>query len=393
MNSPDRDIPGLASSLPQWERMLASLQATGQHIARGSRVQTPLAQAQLCRYLQRVLRGMLLTAIEVDDADYPQLVRLFDTYLPYGNSNPDCTYFHATVAPQHDYRIHGRRGTARILEIQLMDGHFVAAPAHKGLRTLTDIQPDADGNIDVLLSATERPGVSLPLDPGAHWLYVRQYFYDWDTEVPADLVIERVGAEYPPPLPSAAALARRFDQLIEWIPTWYRFLEARMEGYFAAPADRCVFSTSTGGMDGMFYGKGHFRCEPDEAVIVEFRPPECRYWSFQIMNTFWESQEFDVRQTSLNGHQARLDPDGVFRGVISITDPGVPNWLDPVGHAQGLICARALNPARPPEVALRVVRLDALRRELHAATPTITAAERSATLHRRMLAARRRYRE
>ena len=25
----------------------------------------------------------------------------------------------------------------------------------------------ADGNIDVLLSATERPGVSLPLDPGA----------------------------------------------------------------------------------------------------------------------------------------------------------------------------------------------------------------------------------
>ena len=75
MNSPDRDIPGLAASLPQWERMLASLQATGQHIARGSRVQTPLAQAQLCRYLQRVLRGMLLTAIEVDDADYPQLVQ------------------------------------------------------------------------------------------------------------------------------------------------------------------------------------------------------------------------------------------------------------------------------------------------------------------------------
>ena len=393
MNSPDRDVPGLAASLPQWDRMLASLQAAGQHIARGSRVQTPLAQAQLFRYLQRVLRGMLLTAIEVDDADYPQLVRLFDTYLPYGNSNPDCTYFHATVSPQHDYRIHGRRGTARIVEIQIMDGHFVAAPAHKGLLTLTDIQPDAGGNIDVLLSATERPGVSLRLDPGAHWLYVRQYFNDWNTEVPADLVIERVGAQYPPPLPSAAALARRADQLIEWIPTWYRFLEARMEGYFAAPADRCVFSTSTGGMDGMFYGKGHFRCAHDEAVIVEFRPPECRYWSFQVMNTFWESQEFDVRQTSLNGHQARLDPDGVFRGVISIADPGVPNWLDPVGHAQGLICARALNPARRPEVALRVVRLDALRRELHAATPTISPAERSATLHRRMLAARRRYRE
>ena len=95
------------------------------------------------RYLQRVLRGMLLTAIEVDDPDFPVLVRLFDTYLPYGNSNPDCTYFHATVSPRHTYRISGKRGTARIVEVQVMDGHFVAGPNHKSLGTLPDIQPDA----------------------------------------------------------------------------------------------------------------------------------------------------------------------------------------------------------------------------------------------------------
>ena len=37
------------------------------------------------------------------------------------------------------------------------------------------------------------------------------------------------------------------------------------------------------------------------------------------------------RQSSLNGHQAVLDPDGVFRAVISARDPGVPNWLDTGG--------------------------------------------------------------
>jgi hypothetical protein len=108
------------------------------------------------------------------------------------------------------------------------------------------------------------------------------------------------------------------------------------------------------------------------------------------MNTFWESQEFDVRQTSLNGHQARLDPDGVFRGVISITDPGVPTGSTGRPRTGAHLRARA-NPARPPEVALRVVRLDALRRDA-AATPTILQ-RNAAQPARRMLAARRRYRD
>jgi len=393
VNAPANEHLAAAASLPQWERLLDALREAGAHIANGQRVQHPVARAQLARYLQRILRGMLLTSIEVDDPDYPVLVRLFDAYLPYGNANPDCTYFHATVSSQHEYRIYGRRGTARIVEIQIMDGHFIAGPAHKGLLTLPDIKPDAAGNIDVILSARERPGHWLRLDPGAHWLYVRQYFYDWESEVPADLVIERIGAEYPPPLPSTAEIARRIDRVIDCVPTWYRHLERRIETYFDAPRDRCAFSLSSAGMDNLYYGKGHFSFDDGEALLVEFRPPECRYWSIQVMNNFWESQEFDLRQTSLNGHQAQLDTDGVFRGVISLGDPGVPNWLDPVGHRAGLICTRVLNPAQPPEVALRVVPIEALRRELHPGTPAVAAGERSAALRRRMLSLHRRHRQ
>ena len=104
------------------------------------------------------------------------------------------------------------------------------------------------------------------------------------------------------------------------------------------------------------------------------------------------NQEFDLRQTSLNGHQAHLDPDGVFRGVISVTDPGVPNWLDPVGHANSLICARVLYARSRPETRLRIVPIDRLRAELHPDTPTPTAAARSEVLRRRMLGVRNRYR-
>jgi hypothetical protein len=377
----------------QWQRLLDALGEAGRNVLAGPRAQPAMAQDQAVRYLQRVLRGMLLTAIEVNDADYPVLVRLFDSYLPYGNSNPDCLYLHATVSPQHTYRISGIRGTARVVEVQVMDGHFVAGPKHKGLITLPDLTADSHGSLEIVLSATPQPGNWVRLDPEARWLYLRQYFYDWQTEQPAQLTIERLGAHYPPPLTSGADIACRIERLIGWIPSWFRHLERRVEGYYDSPPDRLQFTASAAGMDGLLYGKGHVSITASQAAILEFRPPECRYWSIQVMNDFWESQEFDVRQTSLNGHQAHLDPDGIFRGVITVTDPGVPNWLDPVGHTNSLICARVLYARSSPETRLRIVPLERLRDELHPDTPTITTAERSESLHRRMLGVRNRYRE
>lgn len=377
----------------QWDRLLEALSEAGRRVLAGPRVQTAIAQGQAVRYLQRVLRGMLLTAVEVDDPDYPILVRLFDTYLPYGNSNPDCIYLHATVSPRHTYRISGSRGTAPIVEVQVMDGHFVAGPNHKSLGTLPDLRADANGTLEIVLSATPQPGNWVRLDPDASWLYLRQYFYDWQTEQPAQLLIERVGATYPPPLISAAEIARRIDRMIGWMPTWFRHLERRIEGYFQSPPDRLQFTASTAGMDGLLYGKGYVKLEAGQAAILEFQPPACRYWSVQVMNDFWESQEFDVRQTSLNGHQAHIDADGLFRGVICVTDPGVPNWLDPSGHLNSLICARVLYASGTPETSLRVVPLERLRRDLHPDTPAVTVSERSESLRRRMLGVRSRFRE
>lgn len=377
----------------QWMRLLTALGEASAHLVQGPRVQSALLQAQHVRHMQRVLRHMFLTAIETEDADYPTLVRLFDSYLPYGNSNPDCIYLHASLSPKHNYRIFGKRGTARIVEVQIMDGHFVAGPNHKSLATLPDLQSDANGNLEIILSGSAQPGNWMRMDPGASWLYLRQYFYDWTNEAPGNLVIERIGATYPPPIISNAELERRINRLIDWVPSWYRHLERRVEGYFESPADSCKFVLSTAGMDGLRYGKGHFNFRADQAVILEFRPPPCRYWSFQLMNNFWESQEFDVRQTSLNGAQGQVDSDGVFRAVISVGDPGVPNWLDPVGHTNGLICGRVLYPSSEPTTTLRVVSLNDLRKELHPSTAVITAAQRSELLRRRMLGVRARYRE
>jgi hypothetical protein len=377
----------------RWRRLLAALEDVAAFTAADERAQTALLRAESSRYLLRVLDNMVLTGVEVADPAYPRLVRLFDTYRQFGNANPDCVYFYCRVSPEHTYRIYGNRGTARLLEVQTMDGHILAGPNHKGLVTLSDLEGDAEGNIEIWLSAEPQPGHWLKLEPDARWLYLRQYYYDWETERPADLAIERVGASYPPPVLTPEALARRVDQIVEWIPTWYRHLANMAASYYSAPPGAMSFVLSKSGMAGLYYGKGHFAFGSGEGILVEFKPPPARYWSFQVMNHFWESLEWDVRQTSLNGHQAHLDDDGVFRAVIADVDPGIANWLDTCGHRTGLICGRVLRPEEPPQASLRVIKLSDLDRHLPKATRRVSRAERSETLRRRMLSVVRRYRE
>jgi hypothetical protein len=147
-----------------------------------------------------------------------------------------------------------------------------------------------------------------------------------------------------------------------------------------------------GGLPGQAYGMGGFRCEPDEALLIEFRPPACRHWSVSLASWYWETIDYATHQSSLNGHQARLDADGVFRGVIAHGDPGVPNWLDPGGHRAGTLAARFLLADAAPEVSLRVLPLAELREALPTDTPEITPAEREAALRRRRRAVWARYR-
>jgi hypothetical protein len=106
--------------------------------------------------------------------------------------------------------------------------------------------------------------------------------------------------------------------------------------------------TAWGGLRGLNYGFGNFRCEPGQAVIIEVDPPPCHYWSFSLGNWYWETIGWANRQSSLNGHQARLDPDGVFRAVICHQDPGVFNWLDPAGGVLGAGRGPARQPAGRP---------------------------------------------
>ena len=93
---------------------------------------------------------------------------------------------------------------------------------------------------------------------------------------------------------------------------------------------------------------GSWKLAPDEALLVEVVPPRGLYWSYSLGNPWWETIDYGAHQSSLNGHQASIDEDGMLRAVIAHEDPGIANWLDTAGHARfRSFCAASARRRRP----------------------------------------------
>jgi len=92
-----------------------------------------------------------------------------------------------------------------------------------------------------------------------------------------------------------------------------------------------------------------------------------------------------------------VDPDGVIRLVVAHRDPGVPNWLDTTGHAQGFLSPRWAYSEQPPAeqwpvITATKVRFDEIRANLHPSTPTVSPDQRRREIGMRQRHVAKRYR-
>ncbi len=374
-----------------WRSLAAAIERAAHQIPSDA---SPRERAEALQYLARFLDAGLRLCVTHADPDHPALVRFVEPAMTWGLDHPDCNYHHAEIRGGAEYRIFGRRGSANHFDLQVDHGHFAngALDAWGTISSLSgrELAQEGDGSFEVFVTREPRGRNWLATRDDAGFVLVREYFADWEQERPADLRIERLGAAGPPPPPTCAELARRFARLETWLgkgaALWAnmsRLMRALPPNTLnvaspQAPAQRA-------GLAGQAYGIGNFRCEPDQAVIVEFRPPPCLHWTIALANPTWESIDVAHRQSSLNQRQAVLTPSGLFRGVIAHADPGAANWLDTSGLLSGTLSARFLMAQEAPKPALRAVPFASLARELPDDTPRAGAEER-----RRALDSRRR---
>ena len=317
-----------------------------------------------------------------------------DNVYKWGMDCPDCIYTGAPLHGGETYRVWGNRGTARYVGLQSMAG--MASSANVLLDEL-DLGPG--GDVELTLSAEHHEGNWLPIAEDATILVVRHFFYDWDTEVASSLSIERVGAagrgrgakgggtKRDPREAAARQLIALGDFVLANLDFFLQFSRPETPNTFLPPLD----GTSMGAAAENRPVIGSFQLEAEDALLVEVTPPQGLYWSYSIGNPWWETIDYARHQSSLNGHQAVVDDDGILRVVIAHEDPGVANWLETAGHTAGPVILRCVRTESAPVPETHVVRFDDLGRWLPAGTRRVTPEERRRTIAARRLAVSKRF--
>ncbi|BBZ69943.1 DUF1214 domain-containing protein [Mycobacterium paraseoulense] len=312
-----------------------------------------------------------------------------DDIVTWGMECPDCLYTRAVLRGGESYRLFGNRGTARYVGLQTMNG--IAATANE---LVDELEVDPDGNFEVVLSVDERPGNWMRIAGDHPTLTVRHFFYDWDTEVASSLHIERLGDAvdaHGPAVGADAALSRQLVALGDFVEDnlafFLQFGAAAPTNGFLPPIDRTDIGAAAENRPVI----GRWELQPDEALIVEVKPPQGIYWSFSIGNPWWETIHYGRHQSSLNAHQAAVDSDGQVRVVLCEADPGVANWLDTAGHSNGPIILRCVRTETAPTPTTRVVPHDNIHAELPPDTTNVTPEERRSVLAARRRAVRERF--
>jgi len=309
--------------------------------------------------------------------------------VSWGMECPDCLYTRATMHGGESYRLFGNRGTARYVGLQTMDG--IASTANA---LVDELDADADGNFEVVLSTEEHDGNWMRIE-GAHpTLTVRHFFYDWDTEAPSSLRIERISEPMQRNAPAVerdTVVSRQLVALGDFVHDnldfFLRFGEAAPPNGFLPPIDRTAMGAAAENKPVI----GRWELGPDEALILEVEPPQGVYWSFSLGNPWWETIHYGRHQSSLNAHQTVVDSDGLVRVVLCGRDPGVANWLDTAGFSNGAMILRCVRTATAPTPRARVVAFDEIASALPADTSRITAAERASIIERRRRAVHERF--
>lgn len=332
-------------------------------------------------------------------------------FSPFENSvflaqpNPDAVYYYAPVDGAGTYRVTGERGDAPVLGFAIGNRIIGMDPAPgQGLGNFDadDLDIGPDGRFELVFS-TERPaghaGNWLPLHPEADFILVRQFSYDWGRERDARLAIERLDAPLLKPRLDAAGIDARLEHL-------FGGYFANLSGICRAAVDKCRQDGFVNRMrittfqdlgNSRSWPQAYFECAfelgDDEALILETELPEQRpYWNVQVIDPLWNQLEFVYRQTSLNGLQARIDPDGRFRAVLAHRDPGIANWLDTAGHRAGMLIGRWYRCSSQPTPEVRKVKFADLDRALGPEACRISPEERTRALRERRIGAQLRRR-
>lgn len=310
------------------------------------------------RYVMHTLSGGLDFYFGTEAAN-PLIERIVSPSRKFLGDNPDAIYFTCPVSAEHRYRVKGNRAGAVYTSFTIESGSADGSYATRVSGDLNDAQIDfdADGSYEIILSPDPQGRNQLHLAPDAGTLTTRHYFEEvrsaaGDPTRQVPLTIERISEPGPPPVQDDAYIAENIRRVS-------RYLRGRtIDGPTRDPENQPAWVSTTPNVfnqpelpgDMAFaavdqaYAMAPYLVMPDEALVIEGRFPECRFANLVLWDRFLQSYDYVNRPISLNRKQTRTDADGNFRIIVAHQDPGLPNWLDASGRVSGIMYWRFMLP-------------------------------------------------
>ena len=165
-----------------------------------------------------------------------------------------------------------------------------------------DLEFDADGNFELILSQNPPKQNGLALQPETTGLLIRTAHNDRSTVIALTFEIERLDQPTPWPIRAAemseglaktAQIVLGYAELVRaW---WFENLSQRPN-----TIDFEATYLSNGGVLDRLHGFGCWQKPSDTALVVRFTPAECEHWILQVCNRWQENLDVyeDGRATS-----------------------------------------------------------------------------------------------
>src|SRR6476659_6046613 len=245
----------------------------------------------------------------------------------------------------------------RLSGFQVLAGTGLTPRRMAGYVSDTDLNLSS-GAFALVLSAAEPAAHILgaahwiPIPADASSIVVREYIGDADTEDRATMDIDCVDAEPLQPITDAEA-AEQFTAMawtIVKLATLHRTVKPELltQPNALLSAEAAELGNADTTPDNL-YMIGTFALEPDESLVLEFSPPDTRYWSITLESIWHECLEPRHRHSSVTNKGCRPDVDGIARIASAPRTSGTATgWTPAVGAAASSCCAGSTTPSRPP---------------------------------------------